>query len=244
MTKIAATQTTEEYAAEIETHKTVELRKIARSAGFKTVGADATPVNKGRKADLIAALVGKYADEYTEQQNRKAASTGRDFPKSHSSRKQMCRECGKRKIHFGTQGRDSTMCVPCFEYAGFENQHNDDAHSADAKPQSDLWDKMAECPICEKEEIGPFAKTPAGKNLVHKKALRFEADAKAAGWTALARNGSENGVSLVTARRGDEELTIIWDNGACRNTGTTHKGPDGKVRKVRNASAARKILAS
>lgn len=85
-------------------------------------------------------------------------------------------------------------------------------------------------------------KAPAGSP-VHAKALRFEADAKAAGWTALARNGSAEGVSLVTARRGGEEIAIVWENGVFQYERTSYKAKDGaKEIRVRNASAARKLL--
>lgn len=55
MNRTAANQALVEYTAEIQAMKTTDLRKVARQAGLKVV-AD-TPVNKGRKADLIAALV-------------------------------------------------------------------------------------------------------------------------------------------------------------------------------------------
>lgn len=154
-----------------------------------------------------------------------------------------CEVCGKRRVDRRTQGLDSTMCQVCYEYAGEENRHTDQDHEG---TYAITGSGDQDCPVCQ--DAGYNAKRDA--SAPHAKALRFEADAKAAGWNALARtapapvSSTEVVTSIVTARKGDQELTIIWDGASCRNTGTTHKGPDGKVRKVRNASAARKILAS
>lgn len=68
MNAATATQTLVEYTAELQNQKTTDLRKVARRAGLKVV-AD-TPVNKGRKADLVAALVelkGQELDALVEQ---------------------------------------------------------------------------------------------------------------------------------------------------------------------------------
>jgi hypothetical protein len=168
-------------------------------------------------------------------------------PAKRKSGKPRCQICKSADVDYKTQGRDSTMCEPCFEYAGWENTHTDDRHEEATKPHRWIELGMAECPVCEGHKIGPFAPAKSDGQ-IHKKALAFEAEARKAGWNALARTGfAANGgpvVSIVTATRGAEDLTIIWDGAACRNTGTKHKGPDGKVRQVRNASAARKILTS
>jgi len=39
-----------------------------------------------------------------------------------------CEICGKRPIDRNTSGRDSTMCLPCFDYGMEENLHSDENH--------------------------------------------------------------------------------------------------------------------
>lgn len=56
----------------------------------------------------------------------------------------LCLECQQRKVDHRTQGRDSTMCGPCFEYAGWENTHSDDGHEDDSYLDQ-------ECPVCHPE---------------------------------------------------------------------------------------------
>jgi hypothetical protein len=64
-----------------------------------------------------------------------------------------CADCGVRPIDRNTQGRDSSMCTECFDYAGWENQHSDEAHE---NMLAELeWDALAEltsgCPVCHPE---------------------------------------------------------------------------------------------
>lgn len=237
----------------LEAQKTVELRKLAKTYDVKTTGG--RPVNSGRKADLIDSILRSIETLRTRDEAVREAA--RKSEKAAKAAK-VCFECGKAKIDFKTQGRDSTMCEPCFEYAGWENTHSDDGHDDyatiaqirqnridfdDAHVDVRL-DEMRECPVCEEHKMGPFALAPSNAT-VGRKALRFEADAKAAGWTALARNsGARDGVSLVTARRGDEEITLAWDGSAYDYDASEYKAANGKVRKIRNASAARSLLAS
>lgn len=82
-----------------------------------------------------------------------------------------------------------------------------------------------------------------GKAVTHPKAAQFVRDAVNAGWTfgSVTTNGTIT--EVIVSRVGGEWVRISWDGKACQN-GTEHKATDGKVRKVRNASAARAVLAS
>lgn len=77
----------------------------------------------------------------------------------------MCTECKIRPIDWSTQGRDSWACTPCFDYAGAENEHSDNAHDVYSTPESiaqaredfgDVHvdvrlDEMINCPVCHPE---------------------------------------------------------------------------------------------
>jgi len=61
---------------------------------------------------------------------------------SHLNRMVDCRSCGKRTHSDvdGCMGLD--LCRPCYEYAGWENQHSDENHAANPH---------AACPVCKGE---------------------------------------------------------------------------------------------
>jgi hypothetical protein len=75
----------------------------------------------------------------------------------------------------------------------------------------------------------------------HPKAQAFYADARAAGWDGSV--ASEDGVDTVTVSRGPECITIFWTNGACTE-GPTYVRQDGSGGRLRNASDARKAMAT
>lgn len=54
----------------------------------------------------------------------------------------MCEICNKRRASDETD-MGHTMCLPCWEYAGWENTHTDDNH--DENPDNDDKD---ECLVC------------------------------------------------------------------------------------------------
>lgn len=198
-------------------------------------------------------------------QLRKDGRENRDaFRKAVSDAKTSkgkCEVCGVRRIDRKTQGRDSTMCGPCFEYAGWENIHSDNGHEAildkDVRTGDEL-DEIQDCPVCQGNDpadkparkngskpgrkVAKPVKTSGGQT----KAQKFAADAKAAGWKPRIETVENGHLEIVTATHPNtgEWLRIQWRDGACLNTGTTHKRPDGKTVKVRNASAARKVLVS
>lgn len=73
-----------------------------------------------------------------------------------------CSSCNIRPIDYNTQGRDSWACEPCFDYAGWENTHNDESHNdyqtEDQIKQNRIdfgdvhvdvrLDEMRSCPVC------------------------------------------------------------------------------------------------
>lgn len=71
-----------------------------------------------------------------------------------------------------------------------------------------------------------------------RKPEQFCEDAIGAGWSAEITHEGEK--ATVIAKRGDEEISIAWLGNACLNE-VTHS-VKGKVRKLRNASAARQKL--
>lgn len=79
---------------------------------------------------------------------RRSAELRASRPASKGGKTPKCAQCGKRAVNYRTQGKDSTMCRPCFEYAGWENTHNDNDH-ANRGP-------IEGCPVCQNMD-------PAGK---------------------------------------------------------------------------------
>lgn len=178
---------------------------------------------------------------------------------------QMCAVCGTRRKDNRTQGRDSTMCRPCYDFAGWENTHVDEGHAgiADGSTKVDNMVELAEieatmkiCPVCAgadpaktKPKSRAPKKAPTKPNtskpvdgIDHPKAAKFAGAAKDNGWKVGSFETRKGISTLVVTAAGGEWIEISWEGNRCCNTGTTHKGTDGKVRHVRNASAARQIL--
>lgn len=255
-TKIETTaaQTT----ADIAGFTTVQLRKIAASEyGIKGMSS-------ARKSDLLAAIyaaqvkretaeIADYAREFQQakidaeqveadakeierlaaleaEQDAKPAKPAKPVRKSTK-----CQVCGAKKIDKKTQGRDSTMCTDCYDYAGWENTHTDEAHEeVGADP---------ECPVCEKvAPINPTNVDPT--EIENPKAARFAADAVAAGWKVASATVAGEATTLTVLGGAGTWIQICWNGKVFSYDETSHKTDDGKVRKIRNASAARMILAS
>lgn len=240
------------YTAETLTNmKTVELRKLAR-AEFGIKG-----MSSARKEQLVPAILQEQAMRLTEtaQANDRIESPELTGPKiekpvgqvGHAGAKavrtekgvkgNLCQICGEKKIDRKTQGRDSTMCTECFEYAGWENTHSDESHEG-----TENLALREGCPVCE--QMGLPTSKPVSDG-ISPKAKRFEADALKAGWSALARVAADgSGTSVVTATsQTGETIELHWngrvyDYDASKFTANGHRAV-----KVRNASAARKILA-
>lgn len=232
------------YTAETLTaFKTVELRKLAR-AEFGIKG-----MSSARKEQLVPAIlaaqdtVAEALDKAQEEgwtggmkkaapKLAKAVRTEKGVVKG-----QLCQICGEKKIDRKTQGRDSTMCTGCFEYAGWKNTHTDESHEG-----TENLALREGCPVCEQMGLPTSAPVSDG---ISPKAVRFEQEARKAGWNALARVAADgSGTSVVTATsQTGETIELHWngrvyDYDASKFTATGHRAV-----KVRNASAARKILA-
>jgi ribosomal protein S14 len=182
-----------------------------------------------------------------------------------------CAVCGNRPIDRKTQGRDSTMCRPCFDFAGWENTHTDEGHDglADGSTKFDdpaeekaVRKTMTECPVCAGTDP---ANTPPKKNgskpgrkvtkranvqidgLSHPKAAQFYHAAKSAGWSAevISHEAGTTGRASFTviAKTEGREISLSWVGGAYDYDSSAHTDAKG-VRKVRNASAAIKAIES
>lgn len=243
---------------------------IAKSeAAAKAKPSPKRPVRPARdlapKAKLSDAI--RNAETASNLKAAKAKASGQKATRGEDGKikGQMCAVCGNRRKDNKTQGRDSTMCRPCYDYAGWENTHADEGHEGigdgsttvrNTKAIKAIRLTMKACPVCAgndpaktapKSRAAKKAPTPPNNakpvdGIDHPKAAKFAGAAKEAGWK-VGSFGTAKGIStLVVTARGGEYIEISWDGPRCLNTGTMHKGTDGKLRHVRNASAARKIL--
>jgi hypothetical protein len=81
-----------------------------------------------------------------------------------------------------------------------------------------------------------------GNMVMVDKAEAFRAEAEAAGWeTALGRNGARVTVTAVRGPKQREVVTVTWEGNACLNESVYLL--NGRGRKLRNAAAARRVLA-
>lgn len=257
--------------------KTALVAELAKLHAQEVEKTTATPDAKARKAKETTP---KRRTAKTQPKGqikaKKAASDHENAPKTKPGRKVRagdgsqpakgkCEFCGVRPIDRKTQGRDSTMCGPCFDYAGWENTHADNGHEGQGQMLDSLTEdvaaalaaEMENCPVCQGNNP---ANKPARKNGSVKgrkvarqqprkqgqsKAQRFAEVAKENGWKPRIETAENGHLEIVTAHAaGGEYVQIQWRDGACLNTGTTHKRTDGKTVKVRNASAAYRILQS
>jgi len=191
----------------------------AKAATVEAIMDQLAGVNAPTEAELIEQ--GKVKEQKPKEQK----------PKAKKSTK--CRECGKRPIDRKTQGADSTMCADCFEYAGWENQHSDDDHSAK--------NINADCPVCAKE-FGQH--NGSDLNISHPKAAMFANKAAQNGWEVeVTSHGQEKGKQSlsVSASNGNQSIRLQWTAGAYDYDSSEYKDAKG-TRKVRNTSAALRIL--
>lgn len=215
------TATVETVTAELNTLTAVQLRKLAAKHGIKGAA-------KGRKADLIPAIVAKIQEELptlpteeVKQENKRRATA------------KKCEVCQTAKIDRKTQGKDSTMCRDCFDAAGLENEHADGAHE-DAPAYG--------CPDCPTDE--PKTEVIV---LAHPKASKFANAAVAAGWTVhVTSHGLEDGKPSFTveATRNGERIELEWTAGKYNyyGHGSFHVDAAGKKRYVLNASQGHSYL--
>ncbi|MBO0881612.1 MAG: hypothetical protein J2P17_14980 [Mycobacterium sp.] len=79
------------------------------------------------------------------------------------------------------------------------------------------------------------------------KAERFVADARAAGWTGKVTTEKDGAVAVATVKKSGATITCYWLDGVWQRWDpcvSAYTPKDGKPRKILNASAARKLLAS
>lgn len=201
----------------------VQIRKVASEYGIK--GA-----SKGRKAELIAAMVAIEVERITKEEETKAQAAKSSKPKTAKSVK--CEVCRTRKIDRKTQGRDSTMCRPCFDYAGIENEHNDENHEGTGGRN--------DCQVCLEAD-------PSAVRIAHPKAAQFANAAKAAGWDVevIASDDRVQEVRrstfTVIVKSEGEEISLSWEAGLYDYDASNYIDPKG-CRKVRNTSAAIQII--
>lgn len=245
-------------AANLVNFTTVQLRKIVASEyGIKGMSS-------ARKADLLAAIyaaeverakVEEVATEIEKGSTPQEALATVDAKPADVAKRDgkgkvrgtKCQVCGTAKIDKKTQGRDSTMCTDCYDYAGWENSHTDEAHEKNGAD--------ADCPVCAhlatldaEEDAKPAAKKSGKAKKVENatdaspKALRFAEDARKAGWDAeVTVSGS---LSLTVAVCADgRSIELVWAGSVYAYDLSKFKTvANAKGSKIRNASAARMIL--
>lgn len=125
--------------------------------GVDTETVDVTPVT-GSTEEIVALL----QDTAAKADAEKAPS--RKLRKRTT--KKVCTDCGKRPQDASVIGPE--LCEECYEYAGWENQHGDDAHEEvaaydsaekasgtkapfDKKILKQIRRDMANCPVCHPE---------------------------------------------------------------------------------------------
>lgn len=148
----------------------------------------------------------------------------------------LCADCGQRPIDQKTAGRDSTLCTECFDYAGWENQHSDDAHDSYGDDKANAF---PDCPVCA-EDAKPG--TSIVDMIQHKKARWFAEQAKAAGWKISYEFDGHTGESTVTAVRNSATIKLVWEGRLYIAKRSEFKDAKG-ARQLRNASAAVKAVA-
>jgi hypothetical protein len=216
------TATVETVTAELATLTAVELRKLAAKHGIKGAA-------KGRKADLIPAIVAKIQEELPALPTEEVAQENK-----RRATAKKCEVCGKAKIDRKTQGADSTMCRDCFDAAGLENEHADGAHD-DAPAYG--------CPDCPTDDA-PVTDVIV---LAHPKASKFANAAVAAGWAVtVTGHGSEDGKPSFTveATKDGQRIELEWTAGKYNyyGHGSFHIDANDKKRFILNASQAHTYL--
>lgn len=243
------------------TEREANLDKIAAERATKATKATEKP-SKATKAKTQGRTQTKAASSAgSAEKTVKPAYKSTKAPTLRVAKR--CQVCGKRPVDRKTQGRDSTMCEPCFEYAGWENTHSDNGHDSEGYGTTDADTEAAwlaekeNCPVCRgnnpanddvKTKVNgskPGRKVAKPMAVASKsfdaKAKAFAAIAKAAGWKARVHEVSKTSFQ-VTATLGIETVSMVWDNGAYQYDLSEHKDTNGRKAKIRNASAARKIV--
>jgi len=213
------TASVEERMSEYVNMSAVALRKSAAVLGVK--GA-----SRGRKSDLLKA-VAEILIPQIEREVRAAYA---------KPAKSLCAECGEQPIDRKTQGRDSTMCRECFDYAGDENLHSDDDHETKI---AKTGQGVVGCRVCA-EFFDRDAKSIVSM-IAHKKARWFAESAEAAGWKIVYGFDGATGETMVTATRDGAEIKLVWEGRLYIAKRSDFRDATGR-RQLRNASAAVKAV--
>ncbi len=231
--------------------KTTDLRKLAASENFKGQSS-------ARKADLVALLTPHFeakAEAERKEQERLAAAAAlvAEAPASETvtarRRKGQCTEetfeC-KRPISKWAAGPE--LCDECLEYASWENTHSDMGHAVDPNAE-----ETESCPVCH-PELDPRTKVRRTNHTGSSKAgmviyAKGSAEQKA---KAVIEVAEERGMAYRTEvqegqlqlHAGDDRInvTLRWDGAGRFDYTASTAVVNGKTRKVRNVSEARRFL--
>lgn len=245
-----------------------ELGKIYSESAKKSVNAIADDAPKGgTSVNAIAPEATESAKKTrkaktqpkTQAKPAKATSGHEKTAKTTTKRsgRKMCAVCGQRPVDRKTQGRDSTMCTPCFEYAGWENHHSDGRHdyylegakgNVDEIVDENLRSEIKECPVCQGNDPAKKPverrKSKAGETHIKgDKPKAFADAAKSAGWTAKINEVGKGKVQVIATATDGQSISLVWDNGVYLYDESAHTDAKNRTRKVRNASAAKKVMA-
>jgi hypothetical protein len=207
----------------LENMKTVELRKLAGQMGIKGMSS-------ARKEQLLPVITAKVDADHAEAL---ALNTPAAPAKPKGKRCEICgtRPVGKEARKAGHNG----YCDPCFEEAGHENQHSDDAHDeisngADVEEFTGgqetvdrIRKEMKACWICH-PELNKASETYVPRAGVARKGQKLHVTLRASGETkanetiAQLPEGTEVAVStskasgtVLTIKLAEKTLTLVWD---------------------------------
>lgn len=62
----------------------------------------------------------------------------------------MCSDCGTRPVSTHQRGAGGSLCQVCEDYAGWENEHNDNDHD-NLTADDDEFEFTTNCPVCHPE---------------------------------------------------------------------------------------------
>lgn len=217
------------------------LRKIFTEQGIK--GA-----SKWKREDFDSAIIASWYAATAEDEARKPKAP--EAPKPTTPKKGICEDCGRKvnkKVH-------STLCPPCYDYAGWENTHSDSGHEALLDSTSEQDEDQVSCPVCH-PELDPRTERKTGKSRagmvilakgdeVHKSSL-FKRMAEAKGWkvvvTEIEISEDETRYVAVAEMPNFGEIHLAW-NGRAYDYANSGATLNGKARKVRNLKEATRLI--
>lgn len=220
------------------------LRKIFTEQGIK--GA-----SKWTRLEFDTAILTDWFAADEEDATRNPAAP--EFELAAAPKKGICEDCG-RKV--GNSGHP-TLCTPCFDYAGWENTHGDNAHEGNGAASE--AEEIAECPVCHPELDTRTARKTGRSRLgmvivakgteIHKSET-FRVAAEAAGWIVTVHaedysDGTDEGATryYADAHRNGDAVQLAWD-GRRYDYPSSSARIAGKDRKVRNLKEALRLLAA